>query len=627
MDKIVLNTTNNQTIIKPVYTFKVFKIKNTEILGNGDTDNLNIYYRFSQDYGRTISDFKPFTTENIISERINPIRFFQIEYLLTYTGVSAVTIFDINLVGDFQNVSLDGQKSNVYGIREDCNCLIAGLICDTSTLPDGLPPGGLSSMLMPAYTTESNNLTLLNSDQIANLYNPYQQAQALTLFNKMSNDVSNIFGHDVVYILTDPDQNGTDFTFHEYTVQNYVCDAKLKVNVDNNQFPDNTGALNNFDLSLFDSFEINITKDAFKSVFGVEKRPGLNDFLWFCDINKIYTVEHAQAIRNFNNYSIYYKIILKKFNQKANIIGATQEIQNVLDNLTKNTTLEELMGLENMQDKKSTANQEQARVSNLAQETLRIDIAANIEQEIIQNASVIISKTYYDMSTVLFNSPGVVYRNFKFFYHKSDNIGFSCWFNINQIDMTSPYQFFNYMDGESNGFSFYLIGNSFYIDINGNIYNMSLVDTDCKNANMTTNVLSDSTWYALVININQRTNALELYLYKRNVDYEDDAETLNSSKLRQLYKFEQGIVPSNIDITPNTNAAILGSNIKITNLRLFNDVIPETSHNKILNLYLIGKDYKYVIFVDNANQDANMPFNDDSRINYNKIRRGTRLDR
>ena len=86
-------------------------------------------------------------------------------------------------------------------------------------------------------------------------------------------------------------------------------------------------------------------------------------------------------------------------------------------------------------------------------------------------------------------------------------------------------------------------------------------------------------------------------------------------------------MPSNIDITPNTNAAILGSNIKITNLRLFNDVIPETSHNKILNLYLIGKDYKYVIFVDNANQDANMPFNDDSRINYNKIRRGTRLDR
>ena len=43
-------------------------------------------------------------------------------------------------------------------------------------------------------------------------------------------------------------------------------------------------------------------------------------------------------------------------------------------------------------------------------------------------------------------------------------------------------------------------------------------------------------------------------LAKRNVDYEDDAESLSSSKLRQLYKFEQGIVPTNIDITPNTHA-------------------------------------------------------------------------
>jgi hypothetical protein len=627
MERIILNKKNDETIIKPIYLYKVFKLTNIEVLGKGDTSNLDIYYRYSQDYGRSVTDFIPFTSENIISERINPIRFFQIEYLLRYTGTSEATIFDINLIGDFQNVTLDGQKTNVYGIRANCNCLIAGLICDPSSLPEDLPPGGVSSMLSANYTTESTNLPSLNAEQLANLYNPYQQSQALTLFNKMSNDVSNLFGHEVIYILTDPDQNGTDHTFHEYTIQNYVCDAKLKVNVDNNQFPENTGAINNFDLSLFDTFEINITKDAFKAVFGIERRPGLNDVLWFCNINKIYTVEHAQAIRNFNNYAVYYKLILKKFNQKANIIGATPEIQNVLDNLTKNTTLEELMGLENMQDKKATANQEQLRPSNKAQETLRVDIAASIEQEVIQNASVTVAKTCYEMSTVAFNSPGVVYRNFKFFYQKSDNIGFSCWFNINQIDMFNPYQFFNYMDTENNGFIFYLLGNSFYVDINGSLYEMSMVDADCKNADTNSNVLSESTWYALVININQRLNALELYLYKRNVDYEDDAESLTSSKLRQVYKYAQGIVPTTIDITPNTNAAILGSNIKITNLRLFNDVIPETSHNKLLNLNLIGTDYKYVIFVDNANQDANMPFNTDSRINYNKIRRGTGLDR
>ena len=87
------------------------------------TGNLDIYYRFSQDYGRTISDFKPFTKENMISERINPIRFFQIEYLLEYNEMSQVKIYDINLIGDFQNVTLDSQKTNLYGVRENCNCL------------------------------------------------------------------------------------------------------------------------------------------------------------------------------------------------------------------------------------------------------------------------------------------------------------------------------------------------------------------------------------------------------------------------------------------------------------------------------------------------------------------------
>jgi hypothetical protein len=128
------------------------------------------------------------------------------------------------------------------------------------------------------------------------------------------------------------------------------------------------------------------------------------------------------------------------------------------------------------------------------------------------------------------------------------------------------------------------------------------------------------------VNVNQKLNVLEVYLYKRNVDYEEDAETISSSKLKQLFKFSKGIIPTTIDIAPNTHATIPGSDMKITNIRLFNDVLPETSHNKLLNLFLIGPDYKYIAFSDNANQDANLPFNPDSKINYNKIRRGTGLD-
>jgi hypothetical protein len=135
----------------------------------------------------------------------------------------------------------------------------------------------------------------------------------------MSNDSNSIFGHEVVYFLTDPDRKGIDYTFHEYQLLNYVCDSLIKVSVENNQFPENTGAINQFDLSLFDSFEIHIPKEIFKQAFGPEKRPSKEDFLWFCEINRMFIIEHAQAFRGFNNNAIYYKVMLKKYVQKLNV--------------------------------------------------------------------------------------------------------------------------------------------------------------------------------------------------------------------------------------------------------------------------------------------------------------------
>ena len=530
-----------------------------------------------------------------------------------YAGLSNVSIYDINIIGDFQNVSLDSQKSNLYAVREDCNCLILNIINDSSTCNFSGEPN--SSMLINT-NSDSINLPQLTKDDIAKLYNPYQQSEALSLFNKMSNDSLQIFGHDVVYIITDPDNNGTDYTFHEYQLQNYVCDSKLKVAVDNNQFPDNTGAINNFDLSLFDAFEINITKDSFKDAFGVQRRPGINDVIWFCNLNKLYTIEHSQAIRNFNNYSIYYKIMLKKFNQKANIIGANEDMQNIIDQLTKNTTLEELIGLENMQDKKAVANTEQFRTP--MQDILRLEIGANIEQETIENASIIISKSHYQLSNVVPNSTAVLYRNMKFFFHQSDNIGFMCWFNINNITMNDTYSFFDYY-GSTYGFKIYMIGNSIYVNIMNTIYTLTF---DSSN----TNKLEESVWYCLVVNIDQRESKLTTYIYKRNVEYEEDANTLSSSKLKQLYKTVAILSPNIIEVDETVVPRILGSDMKITNIRLFIDVIPETEHNKLLNLQTIGSDYKYVIFADHVNRDMKTTFYDDSKINYSKIRRGTGLD-
>ena len=139
LSQVTVTTSNEPVVIKPPFIYKVFRIDDVEILSNGIIDvDFTVKYRFSQDYGRTVTEWEYLSRENISTTRITPIRFFQIEYLVEVVN-SAITIYDINLIGDFQNVSLDYFKSNLYGIRENCNCLKLGIVNDPSTFPETFP--------------------------------------------------------------------------------------------------------------------------------------------------------------------------------------------------------------------------------------------------------------------------------------------------------------------------------------------------------------------------------------------------------------------------------------------------------------------------------------------------------
>ena len=162
-----------------------FKIEDVEILYTGDINDVTIKYRYSQDYGRTVSDWEFLTKENISTARITPIRFFQIEYLLTYLGESNTKIHDINLIGDFQNVSLDYQKTNLFGVRENANSLKLNIVGDPSNA-NQFPTGGQSQLLTQQIQT--NTLPTLTDDQKNQLFKPYQLNQVNTLLNKLSND-------------------------------------------------------------------------------------------------------------------------------------------------------------------------------------------------------------------------------------------------------------------------------------------------------------------------------------------------------------------------------------------------------------------------------------------------------
>ena len=66
------------------------------------------------------------------------------------------------------------------------------------------------------------------------------------------------------------------------------------------------------------------------------------------------------------------------------------------------------------------------------------------------------------------------------------------------------------------------------------------------------------------------------------------------------------MTPSEFELE-NIDGKILSSDIKMTNIRLFWEIIPQSEHNSILNQYIVGNDSKYLVFADNANTKVVLP--------------------
>lgn len=603
------------TIIKPPYIYKVFKINDIEVVTSSDITDVSIKWRFSQDNSRSWSDWEPLTKENISTKRINPIRFFQIEYLITNDSSSTIQIKDINLIGDFQNVSLDSIKTNLYGIRECCQSFLLaspqGGLREGIINSDGIFIPNTSGTLSPITCSAGSPMHVMTDEEKAKLYNPYQQSQAMDLLNKLSNDAVEITGFKVQYFVTDPDSKGIDYTLHEFGTFQIVCEDEIKISVEGNQFPDNQIVMNQFDLTLFDSFEVHITKQSFKQLFGPQRRPSKEDLVYFCDINRLFIVDHAQPFRSFNNAAIYYKVVLKKYNKSANVIAGNKSIEDRISTLTNNSTIDQLFGIENEQDKASVANKPQLRT--LTRDLIRLEYKADIIRELIENSTTIISKQHYDFSNLLSNGfisltqslSAVTYKNLDPVIKVSDNIGYYVWFKINNYTVNDTYNLFNYYDDTNQiGYKINLSGDNVVVNLNTDSYTFSFTGSTG-----TADDLYEDIWYCYVVNIDQRNRKLNQWIYKRDVDIdsENTAHLLTTTILQEVYSNTQDIIPIEFELE-DIDAKILASDAKMTNIRLFSDIIPESEHNKILNQYIIADDSKYLIFADNANQKITLGF-------------------
>lgn len=632
--------------------WKVFKINNLEIISDGlsSTRSLNVDFRFTQDSGRNWTNWEILTKENISTIKFTPIRFFNIEYRVKRTGDTTgnIMIYELNLLGDFQNVTQDYYKTNKMGIR-DCCCLdnntqisVGNGTSAGNTNGSGVPTGS-EGLLMSSEGCNMPDLYTnpLGSQNLDALFSPYQLNQATQLYNALSTITTQIFGFDVVYFLTSPEKNGTDYTFHEYQLFNVKCTGDIKVSVDDNQFPDNQIVFNQFDLSLFESFEIHITKEIFWKVFGIDERPAKEDFLWFCTLNRIYQVEHAQSYRDFNNSSVFWKVILKKYNQKGNVIPGNTTVEDRINQLIANTTLDEIMGVEKQNDKLDVAFKDQHLT--LSQDNIRYEFLVPITREIIDNSTLIVARDHYDLSGVEYRSNAVTYKKIDNYLKESDNRSFTFWFQLTNYVIevvgttlsqligtavatgSSPSTVYTYSYTGSTIYTYSYINtedNNLITNWDENytkgykisIFNKNEIRLDLNDDtySLSTTGLTGGIWYCYQLNLNQRERYVEHFLYKRNVSVENQAIRLKSSKLLLLDTYKQSMTKPVVFENTDGQITINGSDMKLTNIRIWDDIIPVENHTKVLNQHIV-KDYSHIILADSCNKKINglenLPYN------------------
>jgi len=629
-----LPTNGDIVILAPSDTYKVFSIDGFTVQ-SAPHNNYDIKFRFTQDGGRTYTPWEPLTQENISTHKLNPIRFAQVEYSIENTGEQGLMIYDIILDGDFQNVSANYLKTNRYGLKEDC---LTSMQNNPGSPGSDTTDRDFYTQCLSQYQSNTAVATELDNENKQNtggLWNPYQFDKITDFANMLGNQVSNIFGWTVEYHLTDPDGNGIDKYMHEYTLKNIVDMKKIKVVVPDNKFPVETLVINQFNLDLFDTFEIQIMKDEFKNAFGITKRPAQDDIIYICEANMLYYVKHSQAYKDIMNAATYYKVILEKYEYKTNIRNLVEESQEQIDALTDNTTMDEIFGESNREDEAKIANKEQLYPTTF--DKIRQKISSKVQQlkQTITVDNFQIFKQYYDLSyPALKGKTAVNYQKNENELKRSDNRSFICWakfnngydedlrpsnnmFNAYDIKTNVDFTFLNNLDTTNNqGYKLFYRGDALSLKVNDKLYKL--------NIKLLTNV-----WYAFVVNYDQRQQKLNMYVYRRDNDITvtlfnevsfnkqtaildsteyndyisnsyrpvDNSEATDAQKFSLVASSEVSIEP--IEYTNTENLRIMGSDISLTNLRILDDVIPESSIENILKEYILG-DGQHVLLADNA---------------------------
>lgn len=422
------------------------------------------------------------------------------------------------------------------------------------------------------------------------VYNPYNLTRPTAIYREISELGANMWGHPVKYFRVEPDQRSRDVVLMEYSLYNVQAQGEVKVLVPDNAMPEQTFQYDIFGMG-WEDFEVHITKGQMEKAFGANKPPRARDYLYFPLMNRMYEVSSVAFADEFNMEMTYWRVMLRKYEERTSTIvgddAAGQAIQAEMDDLT--VGMEEVFGAELKDEYNQTTKPEQYQTvfSPVADGIRdRIHNGLVISDNQIRNKWTIISKNYYDLTTIKDLGIEAVVYNKKSTQALEDNFAVTMWFQPKLVSNTAEQVLVDGRIGDK-GLKLTMNKTTIKAYINGEVFQFPFQ----------VNPVNDN-WYGMVFNLNNQFKQVATYVYKLNSASNRYTNMPIQDSLPEV--MNQKISMSNpLGWVTDKQWSIMPGKLLMTNIRLFDKSIGQGQHRNVLQQYVV-RDNQLAQVIDNA---------------------------
>lgn len=526
-----------------------------------DANNLFTYqYRWSQgEEPGEMSQLLPLTTNNgpydLLGLNFNPDQPLWIELRLEVDRLSNVNKITL--------LSLTYELSTAAGTIISC-------------------PEFCGECVDPYAMTGCANIIAECTDE---MWNPYALNKPSSVYRQITDVSTEMWGHPVKYFRVEPDNRSRDVILKEYSLYNVVESAELKIMVPGNEFPTREFNYDIFGMG-FDDFEIHLTKTQFENAFGIGPSPRSRDYLYFPRINRMYEVNTVAYADEFNLDLTYWKLMLRKYEERTSNIHEDTQVEQELADLT--VGLDEVFGEERQEEFEKVTKPTQyktvfAEVGDGVR--ARLHKKLTISDAELRNQWTVVSKNNYDLDSTADKSMELVAYNKVSSLTEEENLAVTIWFRPKLVDTTEQV----IIDGYSNqnGLKITTNGASIKVYLNNgtHIFGSALA-------------LENNVWYGLVYNLSNKYRQMSCNLYRLDPNSNRQAPSNSSktlvSKLNQTKTFTNARTWG-----PTKNWMLQPAKLDVTNIRIFGQTIGQNQQMNVLQQYVV-RDSQLAHVIDNA---------------------------